>query len=113
MEFKDIKAGDVVEYADGRVCIVLHNDNYNNQLAAFHNEDCVTVMSRHSTDGVNRTIPRLNIVKVWSMSGPATIRFIKGNTHLNQPDWDCTARVKEMTVGEISRALGYDVKVVK
>lgn len=101
----DIREFDIVELKNGRLLQVIHDCVYDNlSLSGYSLNDWEDNLKHYALN-------ERNIVKVYrpADSIPTDIDKWKDLPVV----WEREPEVKEMTVEEISKALGYEVKIVK
>ena len=117
-KYEDFKTGDIILYESGRREIVYLNTEHGDLRCALR-DDGTRVDSSYAWLG------HFNLTDMCSVAGGKVSKILRakyvgyvGYTKevteaIYKTIWERKNEVKEMTVEEISKALGYEVKVVK
>ena len=112
MKKPDLKVGMIVKLRNGDVCLVTQNTK--GDLFFTNNSGWVSIDSYNEDLTITRSMHCLDIIEVHGYRGSGyafeSLLNLNSNSHILL--WE-RKEVKEMTVAEISEALGYEVKVVK
>ena len=115
MTIKDLKTFDVVEFKNGDVSIVVRDradkEDYFVDIVSCCGMTRWDELSHYNEDLTHYKDTKLDAVRVRRSCDATHIPTAK-NYKKMPVIWEGN-KVKEMTVAEISKALGYDVKVVK
>lgn len=115
---KDLKEFDIVKLRSGEVFIVLRNEKSRDGLAIFNKAHygCHEYMHSYADDLTykGRSVNDIVAVKKFNGTGMYTLldEFF-ANDHIPDTwDWECK-EVEEMTLEEVCKALGKEIKIVK
>lgn len=105
MEVEDLKIGYVLEMKDGNFAMVLPTDGY--QLCVS-GEGTWFPLERFDEDLCYDTS---KVVKVWGLTTPRLARHITSENR--DLLWEREIPKVEMTIEQIERRLGFEIKIVK